>query len=84
MCKYLHREKITGHKEVVNFTWMAQQELYSEGKQPQFSISKNDKALEQTTKLPNFKKSFCLRWLIYFMYLNFENKICVYDVSILC
>lgn len=37
---------------------MAQQELYSEGKQHQFSISKNNKALEQTTKLSNFKTSF--------------------------
>lgn len=38
--------------------WMAQQELYSEAKQPQFSTSKNDKAMEQTSKLRNFKTYF--------------------------
>lgn len=83
MCKYLDREKITDHKDVVNFTWMAQQELYNEVKQPQFSTSKNNKALEQTSKLLNFKiLFFWLRGVIYFMHLNFENKICIYKCLI--
>lgn len=55
---------------------MAQQELCSEAKQPQLTITKNDKTLEQTRKLPNY---FCLKGAINFMYLNFENKNCVYD-----
>lgn len=38
--------------------WMVRQELYSEAKQPQSTTSKNNKALEQTSKLPNFKTYF--------------------------
>lgn len=57
---------------------MAQQELNSGAKQPQSSISKNDKALEQTSNYQILRHIFYLRRVIFFMCLNFENKICVY------